>query len=89
MPAAGPEPAVVEETPMSDTVHVANHTWAYVHRAGLAIILLSVALAATLSLLAVQFFTGGADAAPTTSVSTGDLQPVDDGCSVARPGMPC
>jgi hypothetical protein len=62
--------------------------WVRVHRAALAIAVLAVALAVTLSLLVVQLATRPE---PVRAASGGvvQLDPVDDGCLQARPGRPC
>jgi hypothetical protein len=66
----------------------ATQSWARIHRAALAIIILSMALAASLGLLAVRLVNGAVPAAP-ASVSDVHLQPTDNGCQLARPGRPC
>jgi hypothetical protein len=73
---------------MSATVHVPARSWARVHRAALAIILLSLALAASLGVLAARLVSTAVPVPP-ASVSTVHLQPTDNGCQVARPGQPC
>jgi hypothetical protein len=45
--------------------------------------------AAALTLLLVQTLTSSDAAPPMTWTSTSQLQSVDNGCQVARPGMPC
>lgn len=73
---------------MSTTVHIPTSSWARVHRAALAIILLSLALAASLGLLAARLVSNAVPVAP-ASVSGVHLQPTDNGCQTARPGQPC
>jgi hypothetical protein len=73
---------------MSVTVSAPARNWARVHRAALAIVVLSLALAASLGLLAARLVTGAVPVAP-ASTSGVHLQVTDDGCQVARPGQPC
>jgi hypothetical protein len=73
---------------MTATVHTPSRGWVRAHLAALTIVLLSIALAASLSLLVVRL-TSGATPIPVTTVSGGDIQPTDNGCQVARPGQPC
>jgi hypothetical protein len=73
---------------MSVTAHVPAQSWARIHRAALVIIVLSLALAASLGVLAARLVTGAVPAAP-SSVSTVHLTPTDNGCQLARPGQPC
>jgi hypothetical protein len=72
---------------MSVTVAPAR-SWIHLHRAALAIVLLSMALAATLGLLAARLVTAAVPVAP-ASVSGVHLEPTDNGCQLARPGQPC
>jgi hypothetical protein len=69
-------------------VHIPARSWARIHRAALAIIVLSVALAASLGLLAARLVSNAAPVAP-ASVTDVHLQPTDNGCQLARPGQPC
>jgi hypothetical protein len=73
---------------MSATVHVPARSWARAHRAALAIIILSLALAASLSMLAVRLVSHAVPVSP-ASVTHVHLNPTDNGCQVARPGQPC
>lgn len=73
---------------MSTTVPSPAHGWARAHRAALAIVLLTIALAAAVSLLAVRLATGSPPV-PATSVSGVPLHAISDGCRDAGPGQPC
>jgi hypothetical protein len=73
---------------MSVTV-APTRSWIHTHRAALAIVLLSMALAATLGLLAARLVVPGAVPIAPTSVTGVHLEPTDNGCQVARPGQPC
>lgn len=73
---------------MSVTAHGPSRDWARVHRAALIIIVLSIALAASLGVLAARLVTGAVPVAP-SSVPVGHLTPTDNGCQVTRPGQPC
>jgi hypothetical protein len=73
---------------MSATVHTPQLRWARAHRAALVIVVLCVALAATLSLFTVRLLTDGGRA-PTTSVTDFQLRPTDNGCQTADAGQPC
>jgi hypothetical protein len=73
---------------MSVTVSAPARHWARVHRAALAIVLLSMALAACLGLLAARLVSGAVPAAPASTTGV-HLQVTDNGCQVARPGQPC
>ena len=73
---------------MTTTVSAPTHRWVDVHRAALVIVILSMALAATLGLLAARLASHSA-AATTTSVSDVNLTPTDNGCQLSRPGQPC
>jgi hypothetical protein len=73
---------------MTATVRVSNRRWASAHRAALAIVILSMALAATLGLFAARL-ASSSPSAPASSVSDVHPQPTDDGCLLARPGGPC
>jgi hypothetical protein len=69
------------------TTTVPTGSWAHVHRAALTILLLAIALAAVVGVLAVRLAVGS-PAVPAPSVS-GPLLSSDNGCQIARPGMPC
>jgi hypothetical protein len=72
---------------MSVTAHATPGSWAHLHRAALLVVVLSLALAATIGLLAARVLAGSTPAS-TSSVSTVHLNPTDNGCQLARPGLP-
>lgn len=61
---------------------------AHAHRAVLALVLLSIALAAAVGVLAGRLATGSPPV-PATSVSGVPMHAVSDGCRDAGPGQPC
>ena len=73
---------------MSATVHIPSRSWASVHRAALVIIVLSLALAASLGLLAARLVSSAVPVAPASVVGV-HLQSTDNGCQFARPGQAC
>ena len=73
---------------MSATVHIPARSWARVHRATLAIIVLSMALAASLGLLAARLVSTAVPVAPASVVGV-HLQSTDNGCQITRPGQAC
>jgi hypothetical protein len=73
---------------MTATVRAPYRRWASVHRAALVIVILSVALAATLGLYAARL-ASPSPSAPATSISDVHLLPTDYGCLRTRPGGPC
>jgi hypothetical protein len=72
---------------MSVTMPAPSHNWIGVHRAAVAIVILSVALAVTLGLLVASLVADSPRAAAGPAVV--QLDPVDNGCQLARPGQPC
>ena len=75
---------------MAATVHAPVRSWAHIHRAALLIVVLSMALAAAVGLLSVSLINRAVPVPPAThSVHGGPLQPIDNGCQVARPGQAC
>jgi hypothetical protein len=77
---------------MTATASTPHLGWARAHRAALAIVVLSIALVATLSVLAVRLATGAGTApaqSPTHSVPAAPLGPIDDRCAMVGPGQPC
>lgn len=75
---------------MSATMHAPVRSWARIHSAALAIIVLSMALTAAVALLSVSLINRAVPVPTSThSVSGGPLRSTDDGCQVARPGQPC
>jgi hypothetical protein len=73
---------------MSITANVpAARDWVRLHRAALVILVLCMALAATLGLLAARAFTGS-NPVPATSVTTGHVPPPVNPCLLDRPGRP-
>jgi hypothetical protein len=73
---------------MSAILHAPALGWVRAHRAAIVILVLELALAATLGVLAARLVSGPGPA-PATSVSNVHLQPTDNGCQLARPGQPC
>lgn len=75
---------------MTATTHPHTTDWARAHLAFLAVIVLTLALAATVGVLAVRLASGSGSAV-TTSVTTGGapLNPIDDRCAMVRAGQPC
>jgi hypothetical protein len=73
---------------MSVTVRASSGAWVHVHRAALLIVVLGMALAATLGLLVARIVPAS-PSVPGSSVSTVHLTPTDNGCQIARPGGPC
>ena len=76
---------------MTATAHAPSHGWVRTHVAALTIILLSIALAASVTLLVVRLTTSSSPVPVTTVSDEGGkpLPPVDNGCQIARPGQPC
>lgn len=74
---------------MSATTHTAARPWARVHQAAIAIVVLSLGLAACLGLLLATRVSAGPAPLPVPSVSHLDEQPIDNGCQFAHPGQPC
>jgi hypothetical protein len=83
---------------MSAITPLHTATWIRIHRATVTIALLAVALATTLTLLVVRLAAGPTTATTTGQVSTGQgstgqveppLQQINEGCMVARAGVPC
>lgn len=73
---------------MSTTANLpAARGWVHLHRAALVIVVLCMALAATLGLLAARAFTGSTPV-PASSVTIGHVPPVDNQCQLQRPGRP-
>ncbi|MDQ1663650.1 MAG: hypothetical protein QOJ68_3630 [Blastococcus sp.] len=90
---------------MSATARLPGRPWIRTHRLVLAIALLALVLATTLALLVLRLASapaatpasGGASTGqpatgghvPTGRVSEPPLQQIDEGCSIARAGIPC
>jgi hypothetical protein len=73
---------------MSVTVHAPQLVWARAHRAALVIVVLAMALAATVGLLAARLVSDAAPA-PATSVTTVHVPPIQNPCmQLDRPGRP-
>ena len=74
---------------MTATTHHSTD-WARAHLAILAVIVLALALAATVGVLAVRL-ASGTSSAPSVSVTTpgAPLSPVDDRCAMVRAGQAC
>jgi hypothetical protein len=73
---------------MTATTHHSTD-WARAHLAILAVLVLAVALAATVGVLAARL-ASGTSAAPSISTTTDQpLNPVDDRCAMVRAGQAC
>lgn len=74
---------------MSATAHTTPLHWARVHRAVLAVVILSMALAATVGLLLATRRATTSPPVPATTISHIPLTPTDNGCQIVQPGHPC
>jgi hypothetical protein len=74
---------------MTATTHIHGTDWARAHLALLAVVVLALALAATVGVLAVRLATGSGAAPTTSTTSIQPLNPVDDRCAMVRAGQAC